>query len=226
MANNLLNIELQDLQKKLLRAASLVEQNTSRAVQALLERSEELARAVETADAAIDDMEKTLDQAVVAVLYRQRPVAHDLRQAFTTAKISTDLERVGDAAVSIARAVRKLTVLPILEIKTDLSRIGHASVAMLREAIASIPAPDEAKLEAIIARDKELDRMHNELIEEVTHLATADGARTAAAIQMVLVARNLERIGDHATNIAEELIFLARAVDVRHTHDAANQPAG
>jgi phosphate transport system protein len=225
MGNNLLNAELHELQQLLLRAASLVEQNAARAVQALLERNEELAKAVEAADAAIDEMEKTIDQAVMAVLYRQRPVAHDLRQAFTTAKISTDLERVGDAAVSIARAVRKMTVLPNLDLKTDLARIGQSSVAMLREAATAIPAPDVAQLEALIARDKELDRMHRELIEEVTRLATADGARAAAAIQMVIVARNLERIGDHATNIAEELIFLAQAVDIRHTHGEANQPA-
>jgi phosphate transport system protein len=118
-----------------------------------------------------------------------------------------------------------MTVLPNLDLKTDLARIGQSSVAMLREAATAIPAPDVAQLEALIARDKELDRMHRELIEEVTRLATADGARAAAAIQMVIVARNLERIGDHATNIAEELIFLAQAVDIRHTHGEANQPA-
>lgn len=224
MANNLLNAELHNLQQQLLRAAALVEQNAARAVQALLERNEELAKAVEAADAAIDAMEKSIDQAVMAVLYRQRPVAHDLRQAFTTAKIATDLERVGDAAVSIARAVRKMTVLPVLDLKTDLARVGHSSISMLREATAAIPAPNTVQLEALIARDKELDQMHRELIEEVTRLATADGARAAAAIQMVIIARNLERIGDHATNIAEELIFLAKAVDVRHTQGEANQP--
>jgi phosphate transport system protein len=224
MPNTILTNELHELQEKLLRAAALVEQNASRAIQALLERNEELAKTVETEDAQIDAMEKLIDQTVMSVLYRQRPVAHDLRQAFTTAKISTDLERVGDAAVSIARAVRKLTVLPVLDLKTDLARIGQTSVAMLREATASIVQPDVAQLEALIARDKELDQMHKELIEEVTRLATADGARAAAAIQLVIVARNLERIGDHATNIAEELIFLTQAVDVRHTQDAANQP--
>jgi phosphate transport system protein len=222
MSNHLLDAELHELQQRLLRAAALVEQNTARAVQALLERNEELAQAVETADAAIDEMEKNIDQAVMTVLYRQRPVAHDLRQAFTTAKISTDLERVGDAAVSIARAARKLIVLPNLELTTDLASMGQASVAMLRQAIAAIPAPDVAQLQALIASDKELDRMHRELIEELTRLATADGTRAAAAIQMVLVARNLERIGDHATNIAEELIFLVQAVDIRHRVGSAN----
>lgn len=218
MANQLLTAEMQDLQNKLLSAASLVEQNTTRAVQALLTRDDKLAREVETADHAIDEMEKTIDQAVMTVLYRQRPVAHDLRQAFTTAKIATDLERVGDAAVSIARATRKLTVLPQLELKSDLARLGHSSVTMLHEAISAIPSPEVSKLQELIARDKDLDRQQRELIEEVTRLATADGAHAAAAIQMVIVARNLERIGDHATNIAEELIFLAQAVDVRHTH--------
>lgn len=222
MANQMLASDMHDLQEKLLRAASLVEQNASRAVRALLNRDEDLAKEVEAADNDIDEMEKTIDQAVMTVLYRQRPVAHDLRQAFTAAKIATDLERVGDAAVSIARAVRKLTVLPVLELKTDLALISQSSVTMLREATSALAAPDATKLEALIARDKELDRMHRELIEEVTRLATADGARAAAAIQMVIVARNLERIGDHATNIAEELIFLAQAVDVRHTHPAAS----
>lgn len=219
MANQLLTDELRDLNEKLLRAAALVEQNTARAIQALLQRDETLAKAVEDGDSEIDEMEKIIDQSVLTVLYRQRPVAHDLRQAFTTAKISTDLERVGDAAVSIARAVRKLTVLPVLDLQTDLSRVGQASLAMLREAIGSITHPDTAKLEALIASDKTLDRMHKDLIEEVTRLATADGARAAAAIQMVIVARNLERIGDHAANIAEELIFLAKAIDVRHSQE-------
>jgi phosphate transport system protein len=225
MPNTLLTNELQDLQEKLLRAASLVEKNAARAVEALLGRDESLAKTVEAEDSQIDEMEKIIDQSVMNVLYRQRPVAHDLRQAFTTAKISTDLERVGDCAVSIARAVRKLTVLPTLELRTDLSLIGQSSIAMLRDAIAAIVQPDASAMEALIARDKHLDRMHKDLIEEVTRLATADGARAAAAIQMVIVARNLERIGDHATNIAEELIFLCQAVDVRHSQDAANQPA-
>lgn len=220
MHNQILENDLLALQELVVRGISLAKQNFVRAVTALRERDDKMALLVEEEDNRVDDMELAIDQAVLNVLYRQRPVAHDLRKTFTTAKIATDIERIGDAAVSVGRASLKLTRQAELPLKTDTRRMAQIGMEMLDAVARSLVEPDVAVLRAVIAQDKELDQLHHALIEEVTQLTVADGAIAPQAVQWVIVARSLERVGDHAKNIAEELIFLAEAVDVRHSHAA------
>jgi phosphate transport system protein len=196
-----------------------------RSSRAFLERDEVLARQIESDDARLDELETAVDQAVFALLYRQRPVAHDLRLAVVATKITTDLERIGDGAVTLSRCVQKLAAAPPVPLKTEVSRMSRLVSEMLHDATGSLLNHDVELLRAVILRDKELDRMHREMILELEQLIQAAPERTPAALQYILVARTLERMGDHAKNIAEEIIFMAEAVDIRHTQEGANQPA-
>jgi len=218
MSNLILENDMQALQELVVRGVAVVRQNFIQSVSALHERNDALALKVQEADSKIDDMEMAIDQAVLSVLYRQRPVAQDLRRAFTAAKIATDLERIGDSAVSLSRASIKLSQLPETNLKTDTRRMAQIGLGMLDGVAQGLLKPDPALLQEIIAQDKELDRLHHALIEEATKMAVADGSLAPQAVQWVIVARSLERVGDHVKNIAEELIFLVRAVDVRHSH--------
>ncbi len=225
MSNQLLDIEVQELEQKLITMASLAEQSVNRSAQALLGRDEALAEQVEKDDSRLDEMEVIVDQAVFTFLYRQRPVAHDLRLALAATKISTDLERIGDASVAIARCAKNISVEPEATLKTDIADMARIAGTMLRDVISCFGKGKVEELEEIILRDKKVDALHHQLNEEVATMIQKNPDSAALGIQWVIAVRNLERIGDHSKNIAEELIFVAKAIDVRHTQEGANQPA-
>lgn len=225
MSNQLLEHDIRALEEKLLSMAALAEESVIHSARALLERNEGLAAQVEADDARLDELEMAVDQTVFALLYRQRPVARDLRLAIAATKITTDLERIGDGAVTLCRCARKLAGVAEVPLQTDVFRMSQIISQMLHDATGSLLSHDVGLLRDVILRDKELDRMHRELILELEHLIQKKPEITPAALQYILVARTMERMGDHAKNIAEEIIFMAEAVDIRHGHDGG-KPAG
>ena len=162
-------------------------------------------------------MEKTVDEAGVAILVRFQPLANDLREVVAAMKVSTNLERVGDQAVGIARRARRLNEARALPETDGLVKMCRVAAGIFRDSIRSYADRDEALARGLKGRDRELDAMHHAFIEQLTARMADDTGRIRDYLDLVLMARNLERVGDHATNIAEDAVFASSAEDIRHT---------
>ena len=211
-------VELEDLYRALLEMGALVESSIHTSVQALVEHDERMARRVLDDEKLVNQMELDIDARVTRLLALNQPVAGDLRLLVMCLKINTDLERMGDLAVSIAeRAISLSKERPALgQSLIDTPRMASLVEDMLHRSLDAFVRRDAVLAHAVLPADDDVDRIRDGVYRELISIMQEDSTLVPAAVHLMFVARNLERIADHATNIAEDVIFLVRGVDVRH----------
>jgi len=207
---------LDELREKLLRMGGLAEQAVDRACQAYVERDLKRCNMVLENETLINVAEREIDELAFDLLALQQPMAVDLRFILAVTKIKSDLERVGDQAVNIAERVMDMVELPPAELPVDIPRMAAAVSAMVRRALESFIEGKAELAQAVLEMDNVVDRMRDEAFITLVHTMNERPAVTRQALDALLVARNLERVADHATNIAEDVIFWVRGADVRH----------
>jgi len=211
--------ELQALKNRLLGMGALVEERVHVAMQALMERRVEAAEAIVAGDAEVNDLQIEIDDRCLKLLALQNPMASDLRLITAAMKINADLERIGDQAVNIAENAVKVAALPPLRPIVDLPRMAELAEAMTRDSLDAFVRRDSELARDILARDDEVDQLKDQIFRVLLTHMMADPGTIERALGLILVSRNLERIADHATNIAEDVIFVVEAKDVRHHHE-------
>jgi len=216
MALRHFSVELAELHELLLQMGSLVESSIRRSVQSLVDRDKELAKAVMRDEPRINQMQVEVDAKTTRLLALNQPVARDLRFLTATLKINTDLERMGDLAVNIAERAIALINRPPLKPQTDIPRMAALAQSMLLKSLDAFVRVDADLAQSILPSDDEVDALKDSVYEELVDFMQCDPATIPAAVDLIFVARNLERIADHATNISEDVIFLATGTDVRH----------
>ncbi len=212
-----LDRELTELRRKILTMGSLVEQRVRDAIEALLQRQPEIAQRVRSGDREIDAMDVAIEAECLHILALSQPVAADLRFVLAVLRMNTDLERVGDEAKSIAKRVLDLTeTTPSLEIPPMMREMANASCTMLSESLTALAEEDVELCRRVREADERVDELQKKVFAWVTDEITRNVGKTRAAIDLLSVARRLERIADLATNIAEDVIFLIEGAQVRH----------
>jgi len=207
--------EVDLLKQKLLAMAGHAEAAVSRAMQALVQRNDALAVEVEKSDHILDRCEMDIDEFSIRLLAKA-PLASELRMITIAMKISHDLERVGDEATKISRRVLGLNEQPQLKPYVDLPRMADLALEMLRTALQSFVRKDSAAARAIIPRDKEVDGLNKQLHRELVGFMLENPQTVTRALDLMVIAKSLERIADHAKNVAEEVVFLLEGRDIRH----------
>lgn len=205
------------LREKLLLMGAKVEGMIVDALRSLVERDAALARAVIARDGEVDHLELEIDELALSILALRQPAASDLRFITLAMKINTDLERIGDLATNIAERSYELIAEPALRPYVDLQRLGAAVRTMLRDALDSFVARDAKRAEEVRARDREVDDLHAAIFQDVQALMIRDVDTIRRGMRLLFVSKYLERIADHATNLAEAVVFLVQGRDIRHT---------
>ena len=208
--------EFAALKEKLLTMSSLAASSVSNAVKALVERNDDLARQVEQADDQLDALEIELDELAIVLLSRG-PVATDLRMITVAMKITHDLERVGDEATTIARRAMDLNKEPQLKPYVDIPRMATMALEMLNDGLEAFVSRDTTRARAVLPRDKDVDALHKQLQRELVTFMLEQPPTITRCLHLMQISKRLERIADHATNIAEEVVFLYEGRDIRHT---------
>lgn len=209
--------ELESLRTKLLQMGDRSIDQARLAVRALVESDLALADKVIAADDEIDRLEVQIDDEAIRYMTLRGPMASELRLLVVGMKASHDLERVGDEATSIARRARKLAIEPKLDLYADITRMANIAFGMLRDALDCFVHEDEQKALSVIRRDPEVDNFNRLVYRRLTSFMIENPDTIARALELMFISKSIERIADHATNIAEEMIYLARGKDVRHT---------
>lgn len=210
--------DLEELKKLLLTMAGEVERQLNLAIRALVDRNSEFAEQVIAGDEVIDRREIEVDRRVLELIVRARPMARDLRLVMTAVKIAPDLERVADHGVNIARQALALNQLPPLKAFITIPRMAEAATGMVRDAIGAFVRGDSSQARQVIGRDDAVDGMHEQVFRELLTYMMEDPKTIQRALALLLVARSLERIADQGTNIAEQVVYLVEAEDIRHRH--------
>ena len=208
--------EMEHLKASLLAMASHAESAVARAISALVERDDALARQVVQEDNVIDAFEIQIDDTAIHLLAKA-PLATDLRLTAVAMKISQNLERVGDAAVTISRRAVDLGTEPQLKPYVDIPRMAAMSLEMLRDSITAFVNREPAKARAVIPRDVDVDNLNRQLHRELASFMVERPTTISRCLHLMVISKSLERVADHATNIAEEVVYLYEAVDIRHT---------
>ncbi|HVT71681.1 MAG TPA: phosphate signaling complex protein PhoU [Lacunisphaera sp.] len=209
--------ELENFRSHLLQMGERAIDQTRRAMRALADADIPAADKVIAADDEIDKLEVQIDDEAVRYMTLRGPVASELRLIVVGMKASHDLERVGDEATSIARRARKLAIEPRLELYADLPRMTNIALEMLRDALDCFVQEDEVKAIGVIRRDPEVDNLNRLLYRRLTSYMIENPDTIARALELMFISKSIERIADHATNIAEEMVFLSRGQDIRHS---------
>ena len=209
-------LELDELRNKLLQMGGMVESAVHRSVRSLVDRDELTARRVLAGEDAINKMESEIDSICTRLLVLQQPVARDLRFLTAVLKINTDLERMGDLAKGIASRAITLIDSPPLKLNVDIPHISTLVEQMLLKALDSFVREDAELAQEVLDSDDQVDDMRTEAYREIVTYMQSNPAHVQLGVEMIFVVRNLERIGDHATNMAEDVIYMTKGVDVRH----------
>jgi phosphate transport system protein len=216
--------ELEAIRTNLLQMGDRAIEQVRMAVRALVEGDMTLADKVISTDDLIDQFEVQIDDQAISYMTLRGPVASELRVVIVGMKASHDLERVGDEATSIARRARKLAIEPKIELYTDLPRMANIALEMLRDALDCYVQEDEPKALAICKRDAEVDNINRLVYRRLTSYMIEKPETIARGLELMFISKSIERIADHAVNIAEEMIYLARGKDVRHTDIVRKEP--
>ena len=208
--------ELEALQSRLLEMGGLAEERVRLAVESLVTRDVAAIEGVLGGDDPVNRLHVDVDNRCFLLLALQQPMAKDLRAIIAAVKINTDLERVGDLAVNIAEAATRYVTHPPVKPLMDIPIMAELAQAMLRDVLDAFVQHDVARAQQVLERDDQLDALKSQVFRELlTHMRQDPGV-IEPALDLLLVSRHLERIGDHATNIAEDVIFMVSALDVRH----------
>lgn len=209
-------LEMKNLTDGLLAMGRLAQERLGVAVRSLIERDPNLVAVVIAGDDDINQFHLDIDNHCFTLLALHQPAAVDLRTIMAAVKISSDLERVGDLAVNIAEATERHIAHPPVMTLGEIPRMAEWAQAMLRDAMAAFASQDTALAQGVLARDDTLDRLKTEVARELVSSMLHERRTIESAINLILISRHLERVGDHATNIGEDVIFVVAARDVRH----------
>ena len=212
-----LHRDLENLQRELLALATSVEEAIQKAVAALTRRDADLAQQVIAGDAEIDQEENLVEEECLKMLALHQPVAVDLRRIAAALKINTDLERMADLAEDIAERVIHLAELPAVPIPAKLQRMTDLTTTMVRHSLDAFVDMDADQARRVCRLDDEVDRYNSEIIEEIIGMMEQSPALVEAGLSLFSATRHLERIADHATNIAEDVVYLVEGTIIRHS---------
>jgi phosphate transport system protein len=207
---------LDDLKQKLLAMGGMAEQAVERAVRAFDSRDIAVCELVLRDEAQINAAEREVDELSIDLLAMQQPMAVDLRFIIACIKINSDLERVGDQAVNIAERVMDMVTQPRSTLNVDIPRMASLTINMVRDALNAFLTANAELAQSVLERDDLVDNMNREIFEAADYAMTHQVEAHRDALDTLIIARNLERVADHATNIAEDVIFWVRGTDVRH----------
>jgi len=216
--------ELEQLKTRLLEMGGLAEEQVRLAVKALMERDRDLVRLALDGDEPINKLHIEVDGRCFTLLALHQPMAVDLRSIVAAVKINTDLERVGDLAINIAEAARRYSQHAPVKKLIDIPRMATIAQNMLRDSLDAFVRRDTELAQRVLNEDDKLDDLKTQIFRELLTYMLQDPSTIEGALDLILISRHLERIGDHATNIAEDVIFMVSARDVRH-HAGEGQAA-
>jgi phosphate transport system protein len=216
--------ELEQLKTRLLEMGGLAEEQVRLAVKALTERDRELVALALNGDEPINRLHIEIDGRCFTLLALHQPMAVDLRAIVAAVKINTDLERVGDLAINIAEAARRYAQHAPVKKLIDIPRMANIAQNMLRDSLDAFVRRDTELAQRVLNEDDKLDDLKTQIFRELLTYMLQDPGTIEGALDLILISRHLERIGDHATNIAEDVIFMVSARDVRH-HASEGQPS-
>jgi phosphate transport system protein len=208
--------QLDDLRKRLLAMSGLVESAIYRSILALVEKDEEQANLVFQNESRINQMEIEIDERATGLLALDQPVAMDLRFITAAIKINSNLERMGDLAVNIVERALSLMHEPVLNTVVDVPHMANLVESMVRKALDAFVQKDAELARSVLVSDDAVDEMRDSIYRKLSNYMQQDPRSVPQGIDLIFVARSLERIADHATNIAEDVVFLVEGVDVRH----------
>jgi phosphate transport system protein len=212
--------ELEQLKTKLLEMSSLVEAAIQRSISAVIHKDRSAAEEVFRSEARINEIEIEIDEFAINLLALQQPMAADLRLIVAALKINTDLERMGDLSVSIAQRARSLMEEPVIKPMIDIPHIAGLVQSMVRKALDAFVTRDADLARSVLASDDAVDSLRTACYHELVSFMEKDPQNIKQALDLLAITRNLERIADHSTNVAEDVLFLVKGVDVRHHAEA------
>jgi phosphate transport system protein len=218
--------DLDALKERLLKMGGLAEERVRESVRCLMDRDPEALDAILSGDEPINDLHMEVDDRCFKLLALHQPMAADLRVIVAAVKINTDLERVGDLAVNIAEAGKRYLQHPPVKPLIDIPRMGELAQKMLRDALDAFVRRDMVLAEAVLAADDTLDGLKTQIFRELLTYMLQAPETIEPALDLILISRHLERIGDHATNVAEDVIFILSAKDVRHHQGDSTRGGG
>ena len=217
---------LDDLKENLLVMAGLAEQAIQRAIEAYRVRDLSICDLVSRSEVAINRLERDIDQAALDLLAMEQPMAIDLRFILSVIKINADLERVGDSAKSISERVRNMESMAVAELPVDIPRMAALSAEMVRKSLQSFIEADPELARAVLTMDDAVDTMNRAAYKSLTKVMEEQSEIAPQALNALMICRALERVADHATNIAEDVIFWVQGDDVRHHKSVVAQKDG
>jgi phosphate transport system protein len=218
--------DLADLTGLMVQMGAHAERQIARAIKSLVDRDDELAEDVIETDRAVDDLEETIDQHAIVMLATRQPMAVDLRVISMSLKISNDLERIADYAKGIAKRARRLSLSPQLKPFISIPRMAELTQAMLKDVLDAYITRDAEKAMDVWHRDQTVDDEYDSLFRELVTFILEDPRTTSTAIDLLFVAKNIERIGDHATNIAEKIHYMVHGTQINRPSRKVDLRAG
>ena len=208
--------EFEELKARLLAMGGLAEDHLRRAMRGLIDRNHQLLSDVIAGDSRIDDLQMEIDNQCFTLIALHQPVALDLRTLVSAPRISADLERVGDLAVNISEVAQRYLMHPPVKPLIDLPRMGDLALKMLHDALDAFLSGDVSRAKTVLRHDDWLDGLKDQVFREVLNHMLGDPQTIEPGVYLILMSRHLELVGDHATSIAEDVIFIVEARDVRH----------
>jgi phosphate transport system protein len=221
-----LHEELDFLQAHLMEMAGLAEEQVAKGVNAFLTRDPEAVGSMREVDRTIDDLEIRLDERVLELIALHQPVASDLRRIIAVQKACNEIERIGDHAVNIAKAARRLSTKPLLPDSPEFAELAVLAQRMLRDALGAFASRDPVLAREVCIRDDRVDEMRKTVDGLLRDLMASDPRRIEAALEHLRVSQQLERIGDLATNIAEDVVFQVEGRNIKHNIERMGPPPG
>lgn len=213
--------QFKSLNETLQEMGGLVAQSIHRSVLSLVEKNEDYAHQVLRDEARIDQLEIQIDDLIAGIIARENPVAGDMRFVISAIKVNTDLERMGDMAVGIVERSLATMRQPDLPLEGGFVEIGNIVESMVLQCLEAFVKRDVELARGVIRSDDQVDKLRNSISRQMIDLMKTDASAVERALDYILIARRLERIADHATNIAEDIIFMVKGIDVRHRNDEA-----
>jgi len=217
--------ELDELQARLLEMAGLVESAIHQSVEALVHRNEQAAKEVLWKEALINQKDLEIDEFATRLLALYQPMARDMRFLTAVIKMNGDLERMGDLAVNITERALSLLKEPSVNPLVDIPKMAQLAETMVRKSLDALVKRDEELARSVLLSDDEVDDLRDAVYKELTVFMQGETTTIPRAVDLMFIAHNLERIADHATNIAEDVLFLVKGIDVRHHAEEREHPA-
>jgi phosphate transport system protein len=215
--------KIQELLEKLMVMGSLAESMIQRALRTLIERDETLCEEVHRKEMEVNELQIEVDDRAVKLTALQQPVGTDVRFLFMASRIASELERIGDQAVNICQNAHHVLEAPPLKPIVDLPMMGDIAERMVRDSLESLVKKDCSLANHVLEEEKKVDAFRDQIFRILLTHMMADPGTIQRALALILISRNLERVGDHATNIAEEVIYLVEGREVRHRHEMNNR---